>query len=95
MRRPSGSAAPRRGRCPVHNNGHGSGHGKALQRNLELRERLHAEIERDRVELRHAFEEMKVATREAVSLERRIQQRPAAWIAGAFVLGFFLGYRGR
>jgi len=61
----------------------------------EQRDELLESIERDHEELREAVHELAEAARETLGFTDRIRESPLTWIAGAFLLGLWLGSSGR
>ncbi len=57
------------------------------------REALEARIVRQRKALTVAFGDLGERAREEIDPRRWVRERPAAWLAGAFVVGFLLGVR--
>jgi hypothetical protein len=57
------------------------------------REALEARIARQRKALTLAFGDLGERAREEIDPRRWVRERPAAWLAGAFVVGFLLGVR--
>ena len=57
------------------------------------REVLEARIARQRKALTVAFGDLGERAREEIDPRRWVRERPAAWLAGAFVVGFLLGVR--
>ncbi len=59
------------------------------------RETLLQSIEHDQEDLHQALADLKNAAQQAIDLGAYIAERPAPWLVGAFVLGFWLGVRHR
>lgn len=57
------------------------------------RELLEARIEREREQFAEALEDLRSHVRAHTDLGLRVRARPAAWLAGALVLGFLWGAR--
>jgi hypothetical protein len=54
---------------------------------------LEARVEREQQELRGALEVLGARARAELSLGFRVRARPLAWVAGAFLMGLWLGVR--
>lgn len=59
----------------------------------EQRDQLLESIERDQEELLEAVQQLSGAARATFDLGGRIRQHPVTWIAGAVLVGLWLGYR--
>jgi hypothetical protein len=57
------------------------------------REVLEERIVRDKAALAEALAALRERARAGMDLSRRVRARPAAWLAGALVLGFLWGLR--
>jgi hypothetical protein len=57
------------------------------------RELLEARIEREQQQLIEVLGGLRERVRGELDPRRRIQERPSAWLAGAALLGFWLGMR--
>lgn len=57
------------------------------------REVLEARIVRERAALTEALGDLRDQARAELDLRRRVRERPAAWLAGALVIGLLLGVR--
>lgn len=57
------------------------------------REEILESIERDRAQALVAVHELTEVARESISLRDHIRNNPMAWLAGAFVVGLWLGHR--
>jgi hypothetical protein len=64
------------------------------------REMLEARVERQREELADAIEDLRAGAlarvdfaKSRLDLRRQVRQRPAAWLAGAWAIGFLIGVR--
>jgi hypothetical protein len=54
------------------------------------REMLRQSIENDKAELRDAVDDLNSAVHSRLAIRERIASRPLPWLAGAFLLGFWL-----
>ena len=57
------------------------------------REQLEARIARERVELMRSLEDLGEHVRSELDLGQRMSERPSAWLAGAFLVGIWMGSR--
>jgi hypothetical protein len=57
------------------------------------REALEVRIAHEREALAVALADLREKVRAELDLRRRVRERPAAWLAGALVIGMFLGAR--
>ena len=57
------------------------------------REVLEERIVRDRQALDEALGDLRERACEEIDLRRRVRAHPAAWLAGALVIGFLMGVR--
>ena len=62
---------------------------------VQERETLLHSIEHDQQDLHEALDELKSAAQQALDLGAYIAERPAPWLVGAFLVGFWLGVRHR
>jgi len=62
---------------------------------IDEREVLRHSIERDEQDLREAVHELTGAARTQFSLSELVRESPMVWLFGGFVLGIWLGHRGR
>jgi hypothetical protein len=60
-----------------------------------VRDLLEARIERDQKELVAMLGGLRERVRAELCLGRRVNERPAAWLLGAALVGFWLGARRR
>jgi hypothetical protein len=60
----------------------------------ETREALRQRLDQDKEELRLAVQDLSIAARSWSNPAESIRLRPGVWLAGAFVVGLWLG-RGR
>jgi len=61
----------------------------------EERAQILPKIEESEEELRQAVGELQVAVKRGVDPREWIVERPLVWLAGAVLVGFWLGYRTR
>ena len=57
------------------------------------RDRLEAQIARERDALAETLEELRVRTTTKLDLRQRVRERPSAWLGGALLVGFCLALR--
>lgn len=57
------------------------------------RQQLEARIARERVELARTLEDLGEHVRAELDLGERLSERPSAWLAGAFLVGVWMGSR--
>ena len=59
----------------------------------ERREALKPAVERSEEELREALGQLQDAVQKKLSFTERVAAEPWPWITGAFVIGFWFGWR--
>lgn len=60
---------------------------------LDREGRARALLERDRIELRRAVQDLKSAARSRMPAGPRVAEHPYAWLLGTFAMGLWLGLR--
>lgn len=60
---------------------------------MEQQEKLEVRIARDERELRRAFEVLGSSVKAEFDLRARIRMQPLPWVAGALLVGVWLGWR--